>query len=163
MTSPPFWVMFLDPNIREIFIPDRQKHLARMMRMIALADIVKLSDEDLAWFAEPGEEHEVIGRWLARGPKLIVVTRGADGADAWTADFHLHVPAIRVAVADTVGAGDTVNAGILASLSQAGLLEKEKLVTLSRKQVRQAVDLGMRAAAVTVSRPGANPPWDHEL
>ena len=156
-------VMFLDPNIREIFIPDRQKHLARMRRMIALADIVKLSDEDLAWFAEPGEEHEVIGRWLARGPKLIVVTRGADGADAWTADFHLHVPAIRVAVADTVGAGDTVNAGILASLSQAGLLEKEKLVTLSREQVRQAVQLGIRAAAVTVSRPGANPPWDHEL
>ena len=53
-----------------------------MMRMIALADIVKLSDEDLAWFAEPGEEHEVIRRWLALGPKLIVVTRGADGADA---------------------------------------------------------------------------------
>ena len=73
------------------------------------------------------------------------------------------MPAIRVAVADTVGAGDTVNAGILASLSQAGLLEKEKLVTLSRDQVRRAVDLGMRAAAVTVSRPGANPPWDHEL
>lgn len=153
-------VMYLDPNIREIFIADRQKHLARM---IALADIVKLSDEDLAWFAEPGEEHEVIRRWLVLGPKLIVVTRGADGADAWTADFHLHVPAIHVAVADTVGAGDTVNAGILASLSQAGLLEKEKLVTLSREQVRRAVDLGMRAAAVTVSRPGANPPWDHEL
>ena len=56
-----------------------------------------------------------------------------------------------------------MNAGILASLSQAGLLEKEKLVTLSREQVRQAVQLGMRAAAVTVSRPGANPPWDHEL
>jgi fructokinase len=59
--------MFSTLNIREIFIPDRQKHLARMRRMIALADIVKLSDEDLAWFAEPGEEHEVIGRWLARG------------------------------------------------------------------------------------------------
>ena len=156
-------VMFLDPNIREIFILDRQKHLARMMRMIALADIVKLSDEDLAWFAEPGEEHEVIRRWLALGPKLIVVTRGADGADAWTANFHLHVPGVRVTVADTVGAGDTVNAGILASLSQAGLLEKPKLVTLSREQVRRAINLGMRAAAVTVSRPGANPPWDHEL
>lgn len=156
-------VMFLDPNIREIFIQDREKHLARMMRMIALADIVKLSDEDLAWFGERASEDEVIARWLTLGPKLIVVTRGADGADAWTANFKLHVPGVSVHVADTVGAGDTVNAGILASLSTAGLLEKNKLVTLSRNQVRHAVELGMRAAAVTVSRPGANPPWDHEL
>lgn len=156
-------VMFLDPNIREIFIQDREKHLARMMRMIALADIVKLSDEDLAWFGERASEDEVIARWLTLGPKLIVVTRGADGADAWTANFKLHVPGVSVHVADTVGAGDTVNAGILASLSQAQCLEKSKLVTLSREQVRHAVDLGMRAAAVTVSRPGANPPWDQEL
>jgi fructokinase len=69
-----------------------------------LADIVKLSDEDLAWFAEPAKSMRYTPL-LALGPKLIVVTRGADGADAWTADFHLHVPAIRVTVADTVGAG----------------------------------------------------------
>ncbi|WP_270037603.1 PfkB family carbohydrate kinase [Klebsiella pneumoniae] len=113
--------MFLDPNIREIFIRGPAETPARMMRMIALADIVKLSDEDLAWFAEPGEEHEVIRRWLALGPKLIVVTRGADGADAGPLISIFMFEGIRVTVADTVGAGDTVNAGILASLSQAGL------------------------------------------
>lgn len=156
-------VMFLDPNIREVFITDRERHLARMRRMLALADIVKLSDEDLAWFNEPGSDDEIAARWLSLGPKLLVVTRGANGADAWTARGKVHVPALRVTVADTVGAGDTVNAGILASLHQQGLLTKLALATLTPEQVRNAVELGMRAAAVTVSRPGANPPWDDEL
>lgn len=156
-------VMFLDPNIREVFITDRARHLARMRRMLALADIVKLSDEDLAWFNETGSDDEIAARWLRQGPKLLVVTRGAQGADAWTARGKVRLPGVAVTVADTVGAGDTVNAGILASLHQQGLLTKQALATLTPEQVGEAVTLGMRAAAVTVSRPGANPPWKHEL
>lgn len=156
-------VMFLDPNIREVFIKDREKHYSRMMRMIAMADIVKLSDEDLAWFAEEGDEDHIITRWLTLGPKLVVVTRGAQGADAWTSNFKIHVSGISVPVADTVGAGDTVNAGILAHFYQEGLLDKSQLIALTREQVRNAVRLGMQAAAITVSRPGANPPWEQEL
>lgn len=156
-------VMFLDPNIREVFIGDRERHLARMRRMLSLADIVKLSDEDLAWFGEPGSEDQIVAHWLSMGPKLLVVTRGAQGADAWTACGKVHVPGLHVTVADTVGAGDTVNAGILASLYQQGLLTKDALATLTPQQVRDAVTLGMRVAAITVSRPGANPPWAYEL
>lgn len=156
-------VTMLDPNIRPGFIPDPGRHAARMRRMIAMADIVKLSDEDLAWFAEAGEPEAVIGRWLELGPKLIVLTRGGQGAIAYTARDKVAVAPRKVDVVDTVGAGDTVNAGILASLHEQGLLSKQALASLSREAVEKAVSLGVTAAAITVSRAGANPPWRREL
>lgn len=156
-------VTMLDPNIRAGFIPDKDRHLLRMRRMIAMADIVKLSDEDLAWFGETGSHDEIAGRWLHAGPKVVVITRGGKGAVGYTKDARVDVPARPVTVADTVGAGDTFNAGILASLDEAGLLHKEGLAVLSETDLRRALDFAMGAAAVTVSRTGANPPWRHEL
>ena len=156
-------VTMLDPNIRPGFIPDATAHRARMMRMIAMADIVKLSDEDLAWFRESGTVQEIVHRWLSLGPKLILVTRGGDGATGYTLRHTVHVPTRRVEVVDTVGAGDTFNAGVLAALHEAGLLTKGAISSLTESQVRTALDLGVRAAAVTVSRAGANPPWRREL
>ncbi len=156
-------VTMLDPNIRPGFIPDATAHRARMMRMIAMADIVKLSDEDLAWFGESGTVQEIVHRWLSLGPKLILVTRGGDGATGYTLRHTVHVPTRRVEVVDTVGAGDTFNAGVLAALHEAGLLTKGSISSLTESQVRTALDLGVRAAAVTVSRAGANPPWRREL
>lgn len=156
-------VMFLDPNIRAGFITDREKHLARMKRMIALADIVKLSDEDLNWFGEHGSHDEIAAEWLKLGPKLIVITKGAHGADAYTAHATVRVPGVKVDVVDTVGAGDTVNAGILVSLHNQGLLNKAAIATLNDDEIHAAIALGVRAAAVTVSRAGANPPWAAEM
>ena len=156
-------VTMLDPNIRPGFIPDATAHRARMMRMIAMADIVKLSDEDLAWFGDSGTVQEIVHRWLSLGPKLILVTRGGDGATGYTLRHTVHMPTRRVEVVDTVGAGDTFNAGVLAALHEAGLLTKGSISSLTESQVRTALDLGVRAAAVTVSRAGANPPWRREL
>jgi len=156
-------VMFLDPNIRTGFITDRKTHLARMKRMIALADVVKLSDEDLEWFGEKGTHDEIAAEWLKLGPKLIVITKGAHGADAYSASATVRVPGVKVDVVDTVGAGDTVNAGILASLHGQGLLNKDAVAKLDEDQIHAAVALGVRAAAVTVSRAGANPPWATEM
>jgi fructokinase len=156
-------VMMLDPNIRGDFVPDKAAHMARMRRMIGLADIVKLSDEDLAWFGETGAEAEIAGRWLAMGPNLVAITHGAKGAKGYTERFEVSVPSPIVAVADTVGAGDTFNAGILASLSRMGLLTKEKIAELTEKDFTEALTFAARIASVTVSRAGANPPWAHEL
>jgi fructokinase len=156
-------VLMLDPNIRPGFIQDRAAHMARMRRMIAMADIVKLSDEDLAWFGEAGSPDEIAREWLGRGPKLVVITRGGQGAIGFTASDRVEVPARKVTVADTVGAGDTFNAGLLAHLHESGLLQRASLAALSRDQVGQALGFAMAAAAVTVSRPGANPPWRHEI
>ena len=156
-------VMMLDPNIRPDFIPDKPAHLARLRRMVAMADIVKLSDEDLAWFGEAGSPDEAASGWLEQGPTLIVVTHGARGANAYSRHGKMSVPARKVDIVDTVGAGDTFNAGILASLDHSGLLSKEAVAALSEQSIRQALEFAASAAAVTVSRAGANPPWRHEL
>ncbi len=156
-------VTMLDPNIRPNFIPDREKHLGRIRRMVAMADIVKVSDEDLAWFDEPGTQEDVVRGWLERGPKLVVVTRGAQGAVAYSRDHTVAIQPQKVAVVDTVGAGDTFNAGMLASLHEQKLLSKAAIANLPQEAIRKALTLGARAAAVTVSRAGANPPWRHEI
>ena len=156
-------VTMLDPNLRPAFVEDREKHLQRMYRMIAMADIVKLSDEDIAWFGEAGSHDEIAGRWLDMGPKLVVVTAGAKGATGYTASAKVAVPARKAEVVDTVGAGDTFNAGILAALHDAGSLTKRAVASLSANQVEAALALAVDAAAVVVSRAGANPPWRREL
>ncbi|TIV76723.1 MAG: carbohydrate kinase, partial [Mesorhizobium sp.] len=152
-------VMMLDPNIRPNFIPDKAKHLRRIREMMAMADIVKLSDEDLKWFDEAGSHEDVVRNWLDRGPKLIVVTHGSEGAVGYSKAHKVTVMPQKVKVVDTVGAGDTFNAGILASLHEQGLLTKAAIGSLSEDAIRKALELGARAAAVTVSRAGANPPW----
>ena len=156
-------VISFDPNIRPGFIKDADAHKARMLRMAAMSDIVKFSDEDLDWFGEEGSHEELVAKWLTRGPKLVVITKGADGADGYTNRFKVSVPGEKVTVVDTVGAGDTFDAGILASLKMNNLLTKAQVATLSEDAVRDALTLGAKAAAVTVSRAGANPPWAYEI
>jgi fructokinase len=156
-------VIMLDPNIRPGFIPDAAAHRARMMRMVAMADIVKLSDEDLAWFGEAGSVEQIAGRWLGLGPKLILLTRGGDGATGYTSRHTVHVPTRRVDVVDTVGAGDTFNAGLLAGLDRAGLLNKASLRNIGEDDLLPALELAAKVAAITVSRAGANPPFANEI
>lgn len=156
-------VTMLDPNIRPGFIPDREKHLARIEAMMAMADIVKLSDEDLAWFGHTGAPEDFVRAWLERGPRLIVVTHGGRGATGHTRRGSVSALPPQVDVVDTVGAGDTFNGGLLASLSEQGLLTKAAIASLSGEALHTALDLAARAAAVTVSRAGANPPWRREL
>jgi len=156
-------VISLDPNIRPDFIKDKAAHMARISRMAAMADILKFSDEDLAWFGLEGEADDLAQYWLDRGAKLVVITRGADGATGFTREFEVSVPSERVTVVDTVGAGDTFDAGILASLKGQDMLTKQKVADLTPLAVRNALTLGAKAAAVTVSRAGANPPFAHEI
>lgn len=156
-------VLMLDPNIRPGFIADEPAHRARIARMIGMAHIVKLSDEDLHWLSGPGEIAPLARALLEQGPAAVFITRGAAGAHAFTARHSVFVAARKVAVADTVGAGDTFNAGVLAALELGGHLTPEGVADLSEAALTGALDLGVRAAAVTVSRPGANPPWAHEL
>ncbi|MEK1866124.1 MAG: carbohydrate kinase, partial [Ensifer adhaerens] len=77
-------VISFDPNIRPGFIKDREAHLARMNRMAAMSDIIKFSDEDLAWFGMEGSHDDLAADWLRRGPKLVLITKGADGAVGYT-------------------------------------------------------------------------------
>lgn len=150
-------VTMIDPNIRPDFITDEPRYRARIERMIAAADIVKVSDEDLDWL---GSTPEAI---LAGGARLVCLTEGAKGVRAFHAGGESFVAAKTVEVVDTVGAGDTFNAGLMAGLERAGVLTKSGLAALTEAQLVAALELGVAAAAVTVSRAGANPPWAGEL
>ena len=156
-------VISLDPNIRPGFIKDRQSHHDRIMRMAAQSDIVKFSDEDLEWFGMEGDHDALAARWLEIGPRLVIITRGADGAVGYTKALKAEVPSERVEVVDTIGAGDTFDAGVLASLKRDGLLTKAGVAALDEGAVRNALSFAARIAAVTVSRAGANPPWAREV
>ncbi len=157
--------VMLDPNIRPGFIKDQTRYRTRLNRMIAQADIIKVSDEDLDWIIPGPESHaEKIPLLLRAGPAIVVVTKGGDGATGYLSDgTDVSVPVQRVEVVDTVGAGDTFNAGVLAALSQAGHLNKPALRSLPASGLRDALEYGAKVAAVTVSRAGANPPWAQEL
>lgn len=156
-------LIMLDPNIRPGFIRDEAAYRARLGRLLALAHVVKLSDEDLEWLAGPGEIAARAAEVLAPGPRIVLVTRGARGAHAFGRGWDLHVHAPPVTVADTVGAGDTFNAGFLAALAGAGALSPAALAALPLEAASAALAFAVRAAAISVSRVGADPPWRHEL
>lgn len=157
--------VMIDPNIRPLFITDAEGYRRRMAAMISQADIVKVSDEDLNWLnPAPLTQAEKISAMLDTGPSVVIVTQGAEGAIATLADgTSITVPAVKTHVVDTIGAGDTFNAGFLAKLSELDLLTPEALGTLDPDALRDAMTYGARVAAITVSRAGANPPWANEL
>lgn len=157
-------VVMLDPNIRPGIIRDEAAYRARLAAMIAGADILKLSEEDLHWLEGPGAPEAQARALLARGPRIVCITAGARGATGYSAAGSVvHVPAPEVRVVDTVGAGDSFNAGLLAALQGAGALSRPALAELGEAHLARALALGVRVAAVTVTRAGANPPWAAEL
>ncbi len=156
-------VISLDPNIRPGFVRDAAAYRARLSRMLAIADIVKVSDEDLNWLAPGRAFAEIAREWLAAGTSVAILTCGGEGALALTAAGMVEIAAVKAEVVDTVGAGDTFNGGFLAGLRRAGLLSRDALKAVSPDALREPLTLAARAAAVTVSRAGANPPFAAEL
>lgn len=156
-------VICLDPNVRETLIKDRREYLARISRLIAMCDILKISDEDVTWITGKTDLASAARKWLNAGAKVVVITKGENGVEAFTKGISIKVPSVNVKVVDTVGAGDTFTAGFLASLQRAGKLNKAAISYLDETSLRNAVSYAARAAAITVSRAGANPPWVHEL
>ncbi|HEY9212405.1 MAG TPA: carbohydrate kinase [Ancylobacter sp.] len=156
-------LIMLDPNVRPGFIRDEAAYRARIGRLIALSHVVKLSDEDLFWLTGPGDLEEQARKVQALGPHLVLVTQGARGVHAFARDWDVHVAATAVTVIDTVGAGDTFNAGFLTALTETGALSREGLARMAREGVSAALSFATRAAGISVTRVGANPPWRHEI
>lgn len=157
--------VMIDPNIRPGFIKDIERYRQRLDRMLALSDIVKVSDEDLNWInPEPLSLRDKVTELLEKGPSVVILTRGGEGATGYLANGEeVQVPAVKAEIVDTVGAGDTFNAGVLAKMSELGQLHKSALATLSPEVLTEALAYGARVAAVTVSRAGANAPWVEEI
>lgn len=153
----------IDPNIRANFITDETLYRERLDRMIAKSDIVKVSDEDLDWLYPDQTFEAIADRWLADGSALVIQTMGLKGARARNANFDIAVPAPEVEIIDTVGAGDTFNAGLLARLHQSGRLTKDAIRQLPEADCNNALDYASAIAAFTVGQAGANAPWKHEV
>jgi len=155
-----------DLNIRPQLLPPQAKILAAVDRFVSQADIVKASDEDVAW-AYPGRTpEEVAAEWLESGVALAVVTRGADGAYLASANGVVTIPAATASVVDTIGAGDSFMAGLIAALDDRGLLGAEHrsaLRVLDTAEARRIGEFAARCAAVTVRRNGADLPRRADL
>jgi fructokinase len=146
-----------DPNIRPAVISDRAQYVAQAERWVAISSAVKVSDEDIRWLYPALDIEEVVNNWLTKGPSLIVVTYGDKGLAGYQKDEKVSVEAVKVKVADTVGAGDTVGAILVEAIV------KDGLATLTGSRLETMLKRAAKAAAITVSRVGANPPTSEEL
>jgi fructokinase len=155
-----------DPNCRPAISPDAAAVREQAEEFVAASDIVKASDEDLRWLYPDRTLEESMAVWLELGPALVALTRGADGPVILTRQARVEMPGEPVTVADTVGAGDSFMAGLISGLAQMGALGaagRPRLQQLSPEELHALAGYANRAAAVTCSRPGANPPTSAEL
>lgn len=159
-----------DPNARPSLMGDPHDARAQIEQLIGLSDVVKASDEDIAWlYGEQASLDAVLNLWGQLGPSLAVVTRGPYGARVHlsrTGEFA-DVPGASVNVVDTVGAGDSFQAGLVSGLLDAGLLggpdARAALRSATLQDVLPAAERAIACSAITVSRAGANPPRRDEL
>jgi fructokinase len=164
-TARPTSTTSIDPNLRTLLVP-AERYRAAIDRWAGLADVVRLSSDDLEQLWPGVSPADAAARLHGQGAALVVVTLGGDGVFASVrsaaGDTQLRVPPVRVPVVDTVGAGDSFQAGLLHHLAGAGQLGG-RLDRLDRTAVTAALEFASRVAAVTCSRPGADPPWAAEL
>jgi fructokinase len=152
-------VISFDPNPRPGLTPDVARLRAQLDRWLGYADIIKVSAEDLTW-TFPGEDvADLAHGWRQAGASLVVVTRGGDGVYALGPRGPVSLPAPAVRVVDTVGAGDSFTAGLLAALSESGRLSRDGLAGLTTTDLEASLGYAQRVAASTCARPGADPPW----
>jgi fructokinase len=157
----------LDPNLRPALLGERAAARRRLEAQVALADVVKVSDEDLAWVVPEHSPADAAARWLDLGPAMVVVTQGAAGAFALTiGGARAVVPAYSVDVLDTVGAGDAFTAGLVDTLADHDLLggaARDRLARCSDATVQDVVERATLVAALTCARRGADPPTAAEV
>jgi len=151
-----------DPNVRPTFEADREAAVRRIEEQVSLADVVKVSEDDLAWLLPHEEPADVAGRWRETGPAVVVVTLGADGTLAVGPGGSVVTrPAVSIRLVDTVGAGDAFTAGLLAGLERASLLggeNRDALAALDDTTLTELLDEAALVAALTCARRGADPP-----
>ncbi len=155
-----------DPNCRPAISPDPAPARRQAEVFVAASDIVKASDEDLHWLYPNRSPEETLEAWLELGPAIVALTRGAAGPVILSRHGRVEMASEPVPVADTVGAGDSFMAGLISGLAQLDALGadgREQLQTLTPDQLHAVAAYANRAAAITCSRPGANPPRSAEL
>jgi fructokinase len=155
-----------DPNVRPALLGEPARARPDIERLVTLSDVVKVSDEDLRWLYPDPSDEEVAQDWFALGPALVVVTRGGAGVYAVAANVELRREAVPIDLVDTVGAGDSFTSGLLDGLHRADLVgaaRRDALAAIDRATLESVVEEAALIAAITCSRPGADPPTRPEL
>lgn len=155
-----------DPNVRPALLGDAARTRADIEHLVAMSDVVKVSDEDLRWLYPDRPDEDVAQGWLAAGPALVVVTRGGAGVYAVSAGLELRRDAVPIDLVDTVGAGDSFTSGLLDGLHRADLIggaRRDALATIDDATLGSVVDAAALIAAITCSKPGADPPTRAEV
>jgi fructokinase len=146
-----------DPNIRPAVLGKRDEYVKKVEKWLEISSAVKVSDEDLNWLYLGKSIDEIVKKWLEVGVELVVVTLGDKGITAYRKNELISVDAVKVVVADTVGAGDTVGAILVEAIVKNGL------DNLTGGVLKAMLNRAVKAAAITVSRTGANPPSKEEI
>ncbi|MBD0323382.1 MAG: carbohydrate kinase [Aldersonia sp.] len=152
----------LDPNIRPPAIDDPDQYRRRFTSWLESVHILKVSEDDANWLGS-GAGGTRIAQWLDAGVAAVVLTRGGDGMSVITPTFQRDVAAPPVTVVDTIGAGDTAHGALLAWLDRDGALDPATIREYGAEDWVAALKFAAGAAAITVSRRGADPPWAREL
>jgi len=150
-------LIVFDPNIRPAVISDRKQYVSQVERWVEISSAVKVSDEDIKWLYLSLDIEQVVNNWLTKGPSLVVVTYGDKGLTGYRKSEMVNAEAVKVKVVDTVGAGDTVGAILVEAIV------KDGLDSLTGARLETMLKRAAKAAAITVSRAGANPPTSEEL
>lgn len=153
----------LDPNVRPEIFGDRDTYRRRFERLAGLADLVKLSEDDAAWIYPDGDARSVLESLLARGPRLVALTRGKRGAMLASQEAVVDVPGVEVDIVDTVGAGDSFGAALLAALVDEDAFGPEPSRPLAAGLLVRAATYAVAASALTCTRTGAVPPTRNEI
>lgn len=154
----------LDPNVRAALIPDAAAYRRRFESWLPDVGVLKVSDDDAAWLSGETDVTAAARSWLRAGPSAVVLTMGGAGIRVlYGESAEVTVPAARVAVVDTIGAGDTVQAALLAWLHRHDALAPDRLRQVDADGWRAALTFAATASGITVSRAGAEPPFADEL
>jgi fructokinase len=157
-------VISIDPNVRASICPDVNRYRETVERWLTVAHIIKASADDVSWLYPDRSVSDVLLDWSGRGPSVVVLTLGTEGAVARTSSGVLvQAPGFEVDVVDTIGAGDTFSAALLHALSELRCLDVAALASLSASQLEIAVRFAVRVSALTCTRAGADPPYGQDL
>ena len=146
-----------DPNVRSSVLPDRPKYQEAIAKWAAISEVIKVSEDDLAWLYPEQDQIAIAEEWIKGGSTLVIITKGSYGIIGVTKDDVVSVPGVKIEVVDTVGAGDTVGAIVVEAIVERGL------EVITGDVLREVLVRATKAAAVTCSRAGANPPTRAEI
>ncbi|PPR45507.1 MAG: Fructokinase [Alphaproteobacteria bacterium MarineAlpha5_Bin6] len=157
-------IISIDPNIRENLISNKNSFIKRFNKFLNLADIIKLSEEDMKFINNRKNNDFIIKNWIKKNKvSIVILTKGSLGASLYTDNYKINVKAKKIKVIDTVGAGDSFQAGIISWLNNHNLLKEKKFLKLKKNHWKSCLEHASKIASHCCKNEGCDPPWAKEV